>query len=62
MTREDMTQMDLELAKMEGAPVTSTPAHRPPPAEESEFISFNVSSPLFKSNAVFLFQKESQPS
>jgi hypothetical protein len=27
MTREDMTQMDLELAKMEGTTVTGTPAH-----------------------------------
>jgi len=35
MTREDTTQMELELAKMEGmTPVSSTPAHKPPIIEE----------------------------
>ena len=37
MTREDTAQMDLELARMEGPTVTSTPAHRPLPAEEGKF-------------------------
>lgn len=36
MAREDTTHLEMELAKMEGTPPTSTPAHRPTAVEESK--------------------------
>ena len=44
MTREDTTQMELELAKMEGmTPVVSTPAHKPPIIEERKTLNIFIS-------------------